>query len=81
MADRIRALFTRDFWLDAGERAAKTAAQFTLGGLALGEGVNAFAVDWQLGIGFALTGAALSLLTSIASAGVGDQGTASLLKS
>lgn len=60
------------FWRQTFERAVKTAAQFVIGGLALGEGMNAFDVDWQLGGGFAITGAVLSVLTSLASAPVGD---------
>jgi hypothetical protein len=72
-------LFTAYFWKDLLERGVKTAAQFTLGGLALGEGVDAFAVDWQLGLGFALTGFVLSALTSIASVGIATRGTASVV--
>jgi len=73
-------VFTKSFFKDLLERALKTAAQFTIGGLALGEGVDAFAVDWQLGLGFAVTGFVLSALTSIASAGIGTKGDASLVK-
>lgn len=75
----MRALFTRNFWLDAVERALKTGAQFVIGGLGLGEITDAFAVDWRLGVGFGITGLALSLLTSIASAGVGQSGSPSML--
>lgn len=73
-------LFKLAFWKDAIERSLKTGAQFVIGGLGLSEAgpVNAFDLDWQLGVGFALAGLALSLLTSIASAGVGARGTASL---
>lgn len=73
-------IYTKSFWKDAFERASKTAAQFVIGGLALGEGVNAFEVDWQLGAGFAATGFILSVLTSVASGGAGDSGTASLVR-
>lgn len=72
-------LFTTYFWRDLLERAVKTAGQFAIGGLALGEGVNAFNVDWQLGLGFALTGFVLSALSSIASVGVAVRGTASVV--
>jgi hypothetical protein len=72
-------MFAKAFWVDLIERACKTAAQFTIGGLALGEGVNAFNVDWMLGAGFAVTGFALSALTSIASAGIGARGSASVV--
>ena len=75
----MRTLFTADFWKDAAERAAKTGAQFTIGGLGLGQVTDAFTIDWQMGVGFAVTGVVLSLLTSIASAGVGASGSASVL--
>ncbi len=75
----MRALFTRNFWLDAIERSLKTGAQFVIGGLGLGEITDAFSVDWRLGAGFGITGVALSLLTSIASAGVGQSGSPSII--
>ena len=68
-----------EFWFDTAERAFKTAAQAIILGLALGEGFNAFAVDWQLGAGFALGGFVLSVLTSVASSRVGYKGSPSLL--
>lgn len=71
-------MWTKQFWFDLMERGSKTAAQAVILGLGLGEGFNAFAVDWQLGLGFALGGFILSALTSIASGGFGVRGTASL---
>lgn len=72
-------LFTKKFWEDAAERALKTAAQSI--GLALaGSAVNILTLDWETVGGAALTGAALSVVTSIASAGIGDSGTASLVQ-
>lgn len=71
-------LATRSFWVDAGERAAKTAAQAAIG--ALGQdvvGVDLFTVDAAALAGVALGGALLSLLTSIAS--VTRTGTAAAL--
>lgn len=74
-------MFTLMFWKQTAERAAKTAGQF--GVAALGavvftnarEMFNGFAL-----VGFAmLTGAVLSLLTSLASISVGDKGTPSLV--
>lgn len=69
-------LFTRVFWMRAAERAIKSAAQAPL--LALGMSdvgpVNAFEVDPVLFAGFAAGGALVSLLTSIATAGVGPEG-------
>lgn len=63
-------LFTQAFWADAAERAIKTAAQVAI--LAIGQGVTVdlFAADWRNVAGLALGGAALSLLSSIASARV-----------
>jgi xanthine/uracil/vitamin C permease (AzgA family) len=75
-----RALFTRTFWLDAIERATKSAAQGALlavgqdvnliqqAGKAVGVDVNLFAADWRTVIGAAVGMAALSILTSVASA-------------
>jgi hypothetical protein len=73
------ALYTWRFWKDALERAVKTAAQSVLLGLGLGEGFNAFELDWLLALGFALGGAVLSILTSVASAGVGQTGSPSAI--
>jgi hypothetical protein len=73
-----RPLFTATFWLDAGERAIKTAAQTVLALV----GVNVTDVaslNWQeMAI---TTGVAtgLSILTSIVSSGIGEPGTASVL--
>jgi len=78
-------LFTRAFWEDAVERAAKTAAQ--TGVLVLTGGavekltdgaVNVLTLDWATFVGATAGGALLSLLFSVASAGVGNEGTASL---
>jgi hypothetical protein len=60
-------MFTWSFWRQAVERAVKTGAQAVILGLGLGEGFNAFAMDWALAGGFATGGIILSLLTSIAS--------------
>lgn len=65
---------TKDFWIKATERAIKSAAQALVLVVGLSETgpVNAFALDWQLGAGAALAGAALSYLTSLTTAGVGE---------
>lgn len=71
-------MWSKAFWQDAAERAAKTAAQFGLVSIG-GDVVTAWSLDWiQIG-GVMVAGAAVSLLTSIASAGVGVKGSASLL--
>ncbi len=68
------------FWKETAERGVKTAAQAIILGLSLGEGLNAFDVDWQLALGFALGGLLLSVLFSIVSAPLGVKGTASVIK-
>lgn len=70
--DRARR-WTRAFWAAAGERAVKTAAQVAL--LALGgDQLDVVAVAWPAVLLLALGGAVLSVLTSLASAGVGQSG-------
>jgi len=68
------------FWKDAVERAVKTAAQAGILAIGASEGFNLFDLDWRSFAGFALGGAFLSLLMSVASAGVGDNDSASLVK-
>lgn len=64
---------TRAFWEAAAERAAKTAAQSAI--LVIGaEQLNAISANWADVGGFALGGAVLSLLTSVASLGAGGVG-------
>lgn len=73
----MSSIYSGAFWRDATERAAKSAAQ--AGILALGGGaVDVLTLDWMTLAGATGGGALLSLLTSIASAGIGNEGTASL---
>jgi hypothetical protein len=73
-----RPLFTATFWLDALERAIKTAAQTVLG-LIGSNVVDVTSLDWkEIGIATAFT-TGLSVLTSIVSSGIGEPGTASVL--
>lgn len=73
-----RPLFTATFWLDALERAVKTAAQ-TLIALVTTNATAVTELDWQeVGIATAVA-TGLSVLTSIVSSGIGEEGTASLL--
>lgn len=71
-------MFSRLFWRDAAERALSTGAQSAL--LVLGaDQLNALTADWVDVGGFALGGAALSLLKSVAASKlVGDNESASL---
>ena len=71
-------MLTKYFWFDAAERAIKTAAQSAL--LILGaEQLNALTVDWVGLLGYALGGALLSLLSSLASTRVGFPDSPSLV--
>lgn len=72
-------MWTLAFWKETADRGIKSAAQAVLLGLGLGEGLDAFAVDWRLALGFALGGLFLSALTSVISAPFGVKGAASLI--
>ncbi len=72
-------LFTRAFWMELIERAVKTSAQFVIGAGILGEGADLFNLDWSTVGSFALTGAILSALTSLASIAIGSKGTPSVM--
>lgn len=65
------------FWFDAGERAVKTAAQALIALFVAG--VTIVSIDWREALAVAATAALISVLTSIASSGVGDHDTASLV--
>jgi len=73
-------MWTIAFWKETVDRAVKSGAQAVILGLGLGEGLNAFAVDYKLAAGFALGGIGLSLLTSVISAPFGVRGSASIVK-
>lgn len=74
-------MFTKRFWKDASERAAKSAAQAALLALSVGSATVGFDVvttDWVYVASFTAGGAVLSYLTSVLSAGLGgDPETAS----
>lgn len=64
-------LFSREFWVDALERAIRTACQSALSAGVVG-GVGLFDVDWLDVGGVALVAAIASVLTSVASTGRDD---------
>lgn len=68
---------TTQFWKDLAERAVKTFAQSLLAVLTVG--VPIWELDWQGALGISATATVISALTSIASAGAGTPGTASLV--
>lgn len=72
-------MFTVGFWKDAAERAIKTFAQALVAAIAVGTPI--MELDFAQGAGIAATASLVSILTSIASSGVGDKGTASLVAS
>jgi hypothetical protein len=66
-------MFTLAFWKAAFERAAKTFAQ-ALAALLVADGTNIIATDWGGRTSVAAMAAVVSVLTSVASSGVGDGG-------
>jgi hypothetical protein len=72
-------VFTAIFWKQTGERAAKSAAQALIGLWALDGVFNILTVNWPLAGGVAAGAAALSVLTSVVSAGAGQPDSPSLV--
>lgn len=69
---------TKDFWLQTLERAIKTFCQTVLGAV----GVTAVAIQeipWTVVLATAATTTVLSILTSVASSGVGDRNSPSVI--
>lgn len=71
-------LYTKKFWQDAFERAAKTAAQSAIGVFVAGQTI--MTVDWAQSGAIIGTATLVSVLTSIVSEKVGTPQTASLIK-
>lgn len=69
---------TKNFWIESLERAVKTAAQSALSAMGM-EAINVLTVDWIQVVGLAGGGFVLSILSSIASAGVGSDESPSLV--
>ena len=66
-------MWTREFWIDAAERALKTFAQTLVAVIPVGAVL--WEILWTDGLGIAATATVISVLTSIASGGA--NGTAS----
>jgi hypothetical protein len=70
---------TSTFWRDAAERAVKTFAEAALATLGAGA-LNVLTVDWVGVLSLGAGASVLSLLASVASAGIGTKGTASAVE-
>lgn len=68
---------TRTFWTQAAERALKTTAQAAIG--AIGATALVQELDWTIVGGTTVIATILSVLSSVASAPVGDDSTPSLV--
>lgn len=71
-------MFNKEFALDTLERSVKTAAQ-AAAAMLTADATGLLEVDWVQLFSLAGMAALVSLLTSVASYGVGDKGTASLV--
>lgn len=72
-------MLTKEFWIDAGERAVKTFAQSALATLGAGS-VNLLHTDWPTVASIGGGAAVVSLLMSLGSERFGNAGTASATK-
>ena len=72
-------MFTKTFWLDAGERAIKTFAQALLSVLTVA-GVTVLTLDWADTLAIAGTATLASVLTSVVTAKFTSNDTASLVE-
>ncbi len=70
-------MFAWRFWRETIERATKSGAQAVV--LALGGGINLYEMNVTILLGAAGAGALLSLLTSLATVGVGAAGSPSAI--
>ena len=71
-------MLTKQFWIDSAERAIRTFAQALVAILGAGA-VNILTIDWVQALSVAAGAALLSVLTSVASSGIGVKGSPSLL--
>jgi hypothetical protein len=70
---------TKAFWTDAGERTIRTVAQSLLALMGT-DALGIVGLDWMQMLSVALGAGLMSLLTAIVATGIGDKGTAQLLK-
>lgn len=67
------------FWKQTAERAIKTFCQALIAAFGATAAVPVWQLGWQEAVGIALTATVLSVLTSVASTGAGEEGTPSLV--
>lgn len=72
-------MWTKSFWRQAIERAVKTFAQAAVA-LLTGDGLGLLNIDWGTVGSVAGLAAVVSLLTSVATSGMGPQGTPSVVE-
>jgi Mg/Co/Ni transporter MgtE len=72
-------LFTPEFWRDAAERAVRTAAQTGLALVTATAGLGLTDIDWAATASIVGLATLASVLTSVATSGVGPTGTASVV--
>ena len=70
---------TKSFWIDAAERTIRTIAQSLLALMGT-DALGIVGLDWMQMFSVAIGAGLMSLLTSIVASGVGDKGTAELVR-
>ena len=72
-------MWSKKFWKETAERAIRTLSQVLLSMIVVGE-TGFLDVDWLQALSVAGLAAVASILMSIVATGIGDQGTASLIR-
>lgn len=72
-------MWTKDFWVDALERAVKTFAQAAVATISA-NAMGVLDVDWLAVLSVAALAGVISIFTSVASAPLSTRGTASLVQ-
>jgi hypothetical protein len=70
---------TKTFWIDAGERTIRTIAQSLLALMGT-DALGIVGLDWTQMFSVAIGAGLMSVLTSIVATGVGDKGTAEIVR-